>query len=216
MNKTRWLMAMVMSAGVVAMAETPVAAPAPAAPPAPKADAPAGGQEMMRERMRRMMMGGDSEGVLLRMLSNDSRLVQELGLSDAQVKEIKDALSSGEQELKELRTKLDQASMRQVELLKADTLDEDALMKAVTETGELRTQIAKYTIKQVIAAHKILTPDQRAKLRETMQKRMDEVRDRWAQGGGRQPGAGGNGERRRQRGEGAGAQPPAPPAAPAK
>lgn len=226
MHKTRSLLVIMMSAAAVALAEPPASTtPAtPAAPPppppggsveGPRAGAP-GNPDMMRERMRRFM-SGDSEGMILRMLNSDSRLVQELGLSDAQVKEIKESMAGSEQELKDLNAKLDQAGMRQVDLLKADTLDEGSLMKAVQESGDLRTQIAKIRVKQVIAAHKILTPEQRAKLRETMKQRMEQVQQRVKEAGagaregrGRQPGV------VRANGAASGAtapQPPAPPAA---
>lgn len=236
MNKTRSMLVIVMSAAAVAVAEPPAAvnvAANPATPsnvvtpPAPGGSVEGarggvpGNSEMMRERMRRMMTGADSEGMILRMLTSDSRLVQELGLSDAQVKEIKDAVSGSEQETKDLNTKLDQAAMRQVELLKADSLDEEALMKAVQESGDLRTQIAKIRIKQLIAAHKVLTPEQRAKLRDTMKQRMEQAQKRLAEGGaaGGAGGARGAGRVRQPgqaRGEvtgGTAPQPPAPPAA---
>lgn len=214
MKQIQWLTAVLVGTGALALAE-PAAQP-PAVPATPS-ETPRGGAaanpEMARERMRRMMMGGDSEGMILRMLSSDSKMVQELGLSDTQVKELKESTSGGETEMKDLNAKLEQAAMRQAELMKADTLDEEALMKAVQETGELRTQIAKRRIKQLIAAHKVLTVEQRAKLRELMSQRMAQMRDRWQQSG-RQPGAAGGPERRRNRGEGA-SVPPVPPAPPA-
>ncbi len=226
MNKTRSLLVIMMSAAAVALAEpaaptTPAAPPPPPAPggsvEGPRAGAP-GNPGMLQERMRRFM-SGDSEGMILKMLSNDSHMVQELGLTDAQVKEIKEAMAGSEQELKDLNDKLVQAGMRQVDLLKADTLDEEALMKAVQESGELRTQIAKLRIKQVIAAHKVLTPEQRAKLRETMKQRMEQVQQRVKEGGAalraRQNGAGpGHANQGHAAATGATApQPPAPPVA---
>ena len=236
MNKTRSMLVIIMSAAAVALAETPATPnPVPAnslpTPPAPgaavegtHAGAAGNPETMMRERMRRMLTGGDGEGMILRMLTSDSKLVQELGLSDTQVKQIKDAVSGSDQETKDLNTKLEQAAMRQVDLMKADTLDEEALMKAVQEAGDLRTQIAKIRVKQLIAAHKVLTPEQRTKLRDTMKQRMEQAQKRMTDGaaaggfrdragrnrGPGQPGAGPG------RGEASGAtapQPPAPPAA---
>jgi len=140
-----------------------------------------GNPDMMRERMRRIM-SSEGEGMILRRLTSDPTMIQELGLSDTQVKEIKDSMAGSEQELKDLNGKLEQAGMRQVELMKADTLDEEALMKAVQESGDISTAIAKLRVKQLIAAHKVLTPEQRTKLRETMKQRMEQAQQRMKEG----------------------------------
>lgn len=219
MKKTRSMMLILMSAAAVAMAQTP---PPPSLPPPPGdgTDAGRGNPEMLRERARRMGMTGDSEGMILRLLTSDSRVAQDLGLTDTQTKELKEIASSGEQDVRDTAQKLEAAGMRQAELMKAETLDEAALMKAVEETGELRTRMAKLRVKQMIAAHKTLTPEQRTKLRDLLKQRMEQLRERWQQGGGREtrqgrPGAGM--ERRQRGGEGTAAPVPQPqplPAAP--
>jgi len=164
-------------------------------------------------------MGGGSEGIIMRMLSGDPRTAQEMGLSDEQIKAIKDAMASADKEMTEMNVKLVQVARHQSELWKAEPFDEEALMKAVQESGELRTQIAKLRIKQVIAAHKVLTPEQRAKLRETMKQRMEQVQQRVKEGGAalraRQNGAGpGHANQGHAAATGATApQPPAPPVA---
>lgn len=140
--------------------------------------------------MRRFMTG-DNEGMILRMLAGDPRTAQELGLSEAQVKEIKESMASSDKEMTELNGKLEQAAMRQGELWKADTLDEEAILKAVGDTDEIRSQVAKMRAKQALAALKVLTPEQRTKLRATIKQRMEQPSP-WLQPGAvrnRQPGA---------------------------
>ncbi len=154
---------------------------------------------MMRERGRRMM-GADSEGMMVRMLMSDQRMIKELGLTDEQVKAIKDAMAASEEELKAFNEKIEKSVLQQAELMKADTLDEAALMKAVEATGELRTQIAKLRMKQVLAGYKVLLPAQRTKLSELVKQRIEQMRERWANApgrggrGGAGPGGQGGGE----------------------
>lgn len=206
--KRQWLIVTMMGAAAVAMAQAPAtgsAAPAaPAVPPGAAArfqGAPGGGPEaaMMRERGRRMM-GADSEGMMVRMLMSDQRMIKELGLTDEQVKAIKDAMAASEEELKAFNEKIEKSVLQQAELMKADTLDEAALMKAVEATGELRTQIAKLRMKQVLAGYKVLLPAQRTKLSELVKQRIEQMRERWANApgrggrGGAGPGGQGGGE----------------------
>ena len=200
MNKTRSMLVFIMSAAAVAVAEpptstTPPAAPVPPAPPANMAPPPAPGQPPMGPRsgapgnpaMMRRFMGADSEGMIVRMLG-EPRTVQELGLSDAQAKELKDGNAKFWQEVNEMNSKLEHASMQRSELWKADSIDEEAIMKAVGETAEMSAQIAKLRAKQAITALKVLTPEQRVKFRETMKQPMGQG-PQWTREGIRQPGA---------------------------
>ena len=62
--------------------------------------------------------------------------------------------------------------------------------KIAGETSDLNSQLAKLRVKQALAALKILTPEQRAKLREGIKQRMGQMPQRVGAGLGRQPGAG--------------------------
>ena len=187
MNKIQTMLVMIMSAATVAMADPqatstpPATPPSPTPPPSPAQHA-SPGQPTAGPRagapanpMMRRFMGGGSEGMIMWMLSGDPRTAQELGLSDAQVKEIKEAMASADKEMAELNGKLEQAAKQQSEFWKADTFDEDGLMKAAGETGDISSQIAKMRVKQAITAFKVLTPEQRVKFRETMKQRMGQL-----------------------------------------
>ena len=58
--------------------------------------------------------------------------------------------------------------MKQFDLMKAEKVDEAAVMKAIDEVFELRKQMAKEQVRRVIEIKLILTPEQIAKAREEM------------------------------------------------
>ena len=204
MKRLHWLALTLIGTAALAMAEPPP--PAPGVTPEKGPAGPVANPEIMRERMRRMA-GGEGEGMALRMLLGDSRAAKELGLSEAQITQIRESVSGSAEELKDLNARIEKAALRQAELMKADKLDEEAVMKAVQETGDLRTQIAKIRIKQLIAAHKVLTPEQLAKVRAMMANRVQQVRQRLQEGGREAPPWRG----REARGERQGTNPPPPP-----
>ena len=75
--------------------------------------------------------------------------------------------------------------MRQVELMKAEKVDEAAVMKAIDEVFELRKQMAKEQVKRVIEIKSILTPEQIAKAREEMKNAFGDRGNRGPHRGGR-------------------------------
>ena len=64
--------------------------------------------------------------------------------------------------------KVREATKRQFDLMKAEKVDEAAVMKAIDEVFELRKQMAKEQVQRVIEIKAILTPEQIAKAREEM------------------------------------------------
>ena len=117
------------------------------------------------------------------------QFAEKLGLSDeqkAKLKDVADRAKGGREGMKKVR----EATMRQVELMKADKVDEAAVMKAIDEVFELRKQMAKEQVKRVIEVKSILTPEQIAKARE-------EMRNTFGDRGNRGPHRGGRGGRGR-------------------
>lgn len=208
MRRLCWLTVALIGTVAVAMAEPPQA-PAAAASEGGKSG-PRGNPELMRERMRRLA-GGDGEGWLLRLLTADSRAAQELGLTDEQIKQMRETVSGSAEKMKDLNARIEKAALTQAELLKADTLDEAAVLKAVQEAGELRTQMAMLRVRQLIAAHKVLTPEQRVKARDMAARRLQQARQRFQEGG-----RDGSGKGREGRGDRQGTNPATPPPPPAQ
>lgn len=95
------------------------------------------------------------------------RIVEKLGLSDEQKEKLKavmDRAKDGRETMKKVR----EATKRQFDLMKAEKVDEAAVMKAIDEVFELRKQMAKEQVQRVIEIKAILTPEQIAKAREEM------------------------------------------------
>lgn len=178
-RKLMWLM-VVGCAGAM-MAEAEEATPTGGFPKE-------GARTEMRERGRLIMESREhGEAMIMKMLTADSPIAKELGLTKEQTEALKGLLKGSAEEMKGLQSKMEQAGKRQVELMTQSVLDEDAVMKGVEEIGALRTQIAKSTTKRILAAQKVLTVEQRTKLREMIEKRMTSMHERRQEGKG--PGA---------------------------
>ena len=79
------------------------------------------------------------------------------------------------------------------ELLRADNPDRDAATKKVQEISNLRGELIKLRVEAMIAAKKVLTPEQQKKIRAFREMRREEARRRRGMMGmiermGRQPG----------------------------
>ena len=125
-----------------------------------------------------MMMGVDP---IVRVVSNP-KMAESLGLSEEQKEKLK-TLNRSPEETREAQKKVREATMKQVELMKADKIDESAVMAAIDEVFELRKAMAKEQAKRVIAVKSILTPEQIAKANEEMKKPFAERGDRGARRG---------------------------------
>ena len=172
------------------------------------AQAPEGGAPREGGRRGGMgpgMMGGPMMDPIVRAVSNP-KAAEKLGLTEEQQAKLKE-VNKPNAASRENQKKVREATMKQLELMKAEKIDEAAVMKAIDEVFELRMEMAKEQAKCVIAVKSILTPEQIAKAHEEM-KQMFEAR------GDRGPRRGGpNGERGPRRGPKDGDKPaPAPEA----
>jgi Spy/CpxP family protein refolding chaperone len=152
-------------------------------------------------------MPADPEGMIMRALQPDSKLAKEIGMTDEQSVALRKLFTESQAEMKESREKMEKLALQQADLLSQDAPDEAAVIKVVEQLGELRLQFAKHRIHQLLAAQKILTPEQRTKLREQMKSRMEQLRENRKEGRGMREG----GPRRGQE-EGKRQTPPPPPA----
>ena len=111
------------------------------------------------------------------------QVVEKLGLTDEQKEKLKavtDRVRDGREGMRKVR----EATMKQFDLMKADKVDEAAVMKAIDEVFELRKQMAKDQVRRVIEIKAILTPEQIAKAREEMKKGFEARGDRGPRHGG--------------------------------
>ncbi len=142
------------------------------------------------------MMGGDP---IVRMVSNPA-VADKLGLSEEQKEKLK-GMKGAPKENREAQKKVREATMKQLELMKAEKIDEAAVMAAIDEVFELRKAMAKDQARRVIAVKSVLTPEQVAKAHEEMKKMLEARGDRGARRAGPHEGGKGRREGRGPRGE---------------
>ena len=119
-----------------------------------------------REGGMGQMMGGMDP--IVRMVFNPA-VAEKLGLSDEQKAKLRE-LKGNNEENRDAQKKVREAAMKQIELMKAEKIDEAAVMAAIDEVFELRKAMAKAQAKRVIAVKSVLTPEQVARAREETKK----------------------------------------------
>ena len=154
-------------------------------PPAPRQGDEARGEHGKRRpdagrrggRLKDHAMAADKRESLLARIITSPHLAKELELNEDQVARLQAAMKDIRHELVDLKADLEQAAMEQGRLLMAETVDEQAILDAVQRTGEIRTEIAKRSIRPLILMKQTLTPEQLQKARQMMHRRMREARD---------------------------------------
>ena len=138
------------------------------------ADEPAVGAKRPERRMNRppmgeraMMGGAGLMGDPIMWAVMNPKVAEKIGLSDEQKAKLKDLrrVRGGNRELQE---KVRKGMEKQMELLKAEKIDEAAVMAAIDEVFEARKSVAKEQTKRLIAVRAILTPEQVAKATDAM------------------------------------------------
>ena len=129
------------------------------------------------------MMGGMDP--IVRLVSNPA-VAEKLGLSDEQKAKLKELKGDNEAN-RETQKKVREATMKQVELMKAEKIDESAVMAAIDEVFELRKAMAKEQAKRVIAVKSVLTPEQVKMAHEEMKKMFEARGDRGPRREGKGP-----------------------------
>ncbi|MBZ5565982.1 MAG: Spy/CpxP family protein refolding chaperone [Acidobacteriia bacterium] len=107
---------------------------------------------------------------LLAMLEND-RVKAYLNLSEPQAQQLRKIVVDNEKSSVQTRAQLEVRGIELREMLRADQLDGDAVMKKVQEISDLRGQEMKQHIQALLEAQKVLTPEQRKKIRQFIENR---------------------------------------------
>ena len=152
------------------------------------------------------MMGGMDP--IVRMVSNPA-VAEKIGLSDEQKAKLKE-LKGDREANRAAQEKVREATMKQLDLMKADKVDEAAVMAAIDEVFELRKAMAKEQAKRVIAVKSVLTPEQVKKAHEEMKKMFESRGDRGPRREGKGPRKGPHGEKGPKDGPKEGCDAPAP------
>ena len=119
----------------------------------------------------------EMEGRMLHWLANDPKAAEELLLKEEQQAALKTNLFELRKTTIELNAKMELAAVNQAELMSSETINEDAVMKAVEETARMRAEIAKANARYLLAVLKILSPEQRKKLKDMRAERMEAWRE---------------------------------------
>ncbi len=96
------------------------------------------------------------------------QVAEKLGLTAEQTAKLAELKTTNRAATSETQKKIRAAMGKQTELLKAEKVDEAAIMALIDEVFELRKAIAKEQMKKVISVRTILTPEQITKVREVM------------------------------------------------
>ena len=132
-------------------------------PAAEGAACPRGGRKMMR--------AGPSIEPVLRAAMNP-KIAEKVAITEEQVAKLK-ALAGEKGVLKPLHEKVRKGTERQVELLKAEKIDEAAVMAALDEVWDAKKEVAKYQTKRLIAVKSILSAEQIEKIRAALKAKRD-------------------------------------------
>jgi Spy/CpxP family protein refolding chaperone len=117
------------------------------------------------------MMGdhddGDQPGMHMAMFEH---MADELGLPDATRKKIKDMLYEAQKQSITLHADLEQAKLELQHMMDQDKPDTEAVLKQFDKVAQAKTALAKVGMRTMLEAQKLLTPEQRKKVREHMMK----------------------------------------------
>lgn len=124
---------------------------------------------MMAERG--MMPGGFGGGIMgdpAVMAATNPKIAEKIGLSAEACEQIKKLDTDNRAKVQELQKKTRELMEKQAQLMKAEKIDEAAVMAAIDELFECRKEMAKTQTKRLISVKSLLTPEQITKATELL------------------------------------------------
>lgn len=97
-------------------------------------------------------------------------MIRQLALSNDQQIQIAATVGAASNEMSALRSKVQALAKKQAELMGAEPVDEAAILKLSDEIDAARSGMSRIQVKQLLATRKILTAEQRLKMREMMKR----------------------------------------------
>lgn len=137
---------------------------------------PKDGREPGQRGQRGGMEGGSSDPVV-RLVCNP-KVAEKIDLSEEQRGKIKEINKANRDNSEDLRKALRDAMEKQAELLKADKIDEAAVMAEIDKAFDARKEMAKRQTRRVIAIKAVLSPEQVSKALEILKERPQSKLDR--------------------------------------
>jgi Spy/CpxP family protein refolding chaperone len=120
------------------------------------------------------MWGGMGQGegdglradMMLERILTNADMIAKIGLSDDQAKTLNTAIADIKSKRATIKSQMDALALEQVTKMAQTNVDEKAVLKLVEQIGELRTQIAKSAISELLLIKRTVTPEQMKKMRE--------------------------------------------------
>lgn len=120
--------------------------------------------------MRGGMGQGDGEGaraeMMLESILTNQEMITKIGLTAEQTKTLNTAITENKSKRAKLKSQMETLGVEQVTKMAQTNVDEKAVLKLVEKIGELRTQLAKNAISELLLIKRTVTPDQMKKMRE--------------------------------------------------
>jgi Spy/CpxP family protein refolding chaperone len=132
------------------------------------------------ERMEKIRSVGSEQApakvTILRALMQSPELARSVGLTEEQVKAIRDAAFAHREAMVGVRAEAERARLAVERLQEADKPDEAALMKAIDEAGLKETAMRKAEAAFELKVKGLIGPEVAAKIRERIAARMERAR----------------------------------------
>jgi Spy/CpxP family protein refolding chaperone len=103
-------------------------------------------------------------------------LADKIGADEKTVVKIKDLAYTANKDLIDLRAEMERAHLEMRKFMDSDAPDEGAIMKHIEKAGAVEIKLRKNRIGLILAVRKLLTPEQRTKLKGMIEERMEHER----------------------------------------
>ena len=135
-------------------------------------------------------------GARIRAVLEDPELAEKIGLTDQQVSALQARLDDAQKSMIKLRADVELAETEVQRLMREDTADRAAVMKAIEVAGAAHVALRKAMVEERLAVREIVGPDAARKLRRHVGRQRGERRGQDGEDGPlrkerRGPGAGG-------------------------
>ena len=125
-----------------------------------------------RPRSGRVAMGGGQSVEPVLRAAMNPKIAAKAAITEEQIAKLK-ALAGEKDTLKTLHEKVRKGTERQVELLRAEKIDEAAVMAAIDEVWDAKKEVAKCQTKRLIAVKSVLSAEQIEKIRDALKAMRD-------------------------------------------
>lgn len=125
--------------------------------------------------------GVGSPSFVLSKILSDPKEASDLGISEDQIKTLKDSMEQCQKQNEEIRKQLKEAEQARKKLMEDNSTDENALIAVAEKSSQARLEMEKTNIRQMVLIKKTITQEQMNKLKDKakviMQEQMKKIRE---------------------------------------